>query len=151
MAESRTFTGVLAATAVGVYLLVIAGATATITDAVAACSSWPLCEGPVTLAEPDLLIARGHRLIAAVVGALGLVTVALGLRAATRRRVKVALCVAIALYPVQIALGAFVATSGATAPLPGLPENAGTPFGKRVLQQNNSTPPVRGDGCSTRY
>jgi len=119
MAESRTFTGVLAATAVGVYLLVIAGATATITDAVAACSSWPLCEGPVTLAEPDLLIARGHRLIAAVVGALGLVTVALGLRAATRRRVKVALCVAIALYPVQIALGAFVATSGATAPLPG--------------------------------
>ncbi|MBX0302818.1 heme o synthase [Haloarcula salinisoli] len=119
MAESRTFTGLLAATAVGVYLLVIAGATATITDAVTACSSWPLCQGPVTLAEPDLLIARGHRLIAAVVGALALGTVGLGLRTTTRRRVKAALLVGIALYPVQIALGAFVATSGATA-VPGV-------------------------------
>ncbi|WP_276251085.1 heme o synthase [Haloarcula rara] len=118
MAESRTFTGLLAATAVGVYLLVIAGATATITDAVAACTSWPLCQGPVTLAEPDLLIARGHRLLAAVVGTLALGTVSLGLRTATRRRVTVALLVGIALYPVQIALGAFVATAGPAA-LPG--------------------------------
>ncbi|WP_324661817.1 heme o synthase [Haloarcula sediminis] len=118
MAESRTFTGLLAATAVGVYLLVMAGATAAITDAVAACSSWPLCRGPVTLADPDLLIARGHRLTAAVVGLLALGTVALGLRTATRRRVKAALLVGIALYPVQIALGAFVATAGVGA-LPG--------------------------------
>ena len=118
MAESRTFTGLLAGTAVGVYLLVMAGATASITDAVAACSSWPLCRGPVTLADPDLLIARGHRLTAAVVGLLALGTVALGLRTATRRRVKVALLVGIALYPVQIALGAFVATAGVGA-IPG--------------------------------
>jgi len=115
MAESRTFTGLLAATAVGVYLLVIAGATAAITDAVAACSSWPLCQGPVTLADPDLLIARGHRLTAAVVGLLALGTVAVGLRTATRRRVKAALLVGIALYPVQIALGAFVATTSVAA------------------------------------
>jgi len=119
MAESRTFTGLLAATAVGVYLLVIAGATAAITDAVAACSSWPLCQGPVTLAEPDLLIARGHRLTAAAVGLLAVGTVAVGLRTAMRRRVKAALLVGIALYPVQIALGAFVATSGAAGSLPG--------------------------------
>ena len=119
MAESRTFTGLLAATAVGVYLLVIAGATAAITDAVAACSSWPLCQGPVTLAEPDLLIARGHRLTAAVVGLLAVGTVALGLRTATRGRVKAALLAAIALYPVQVALGAFVATSGGAGTLPG--------------------------------
>ncbi|MDS0281527.1 heme o synthase [Haloarcula onubensis] len=119
MAESRTFTGLLAATAVGVYLLVIAGATAAITDAVVACSSWPLCQGPVTLAEPDLLIARGHRLTAAVVGLLALGTVAVGLRTATRNRVKAALVVALALYPVQIALGAFVATTGAAGSLPG--------------------------------
>ena len=119
MADSRTFTGLLAATAVGVYLLVIAGATATITDAVAACSSWPLCQGPVTLAEPDLLIARGHRVVAAVVGLLALGTVAVGLRSATLGRVKAALVIGIALYPVQIALGAFVATSGAAGSLPG--------------------------------
>ena len=115
MAASRTFTGLLAATAVGVYLLVIAGATAAITDAVAACSSWPLCRGPVTLSDPDLLIARGHRLTAAVVGLLALGTVALGLLTATRWRVKAALLAGIALYPVQIALGAFVATAGAAA------------------------------------
>ncbi|PSP83163.1 protoheme IX farnesyltransferase [Halobacteriales archaeon QS_6_64_34] len=115
MAERRTFTGLLAATAVGVYLLVIAGATAAITDAVAACSSWPLCQGPVTLADPDLLIARGHRLTAAAVGLLALGTVAVGLRTATRRRVKAALLVGIALYPVQIALGAFVATASVAA------------------------------------
>ena len=119
MAESRTFTGLLAATAVGVYLLVIAGATAAITDAVAACSSWPLCQGPVTLARPDLLIARGHRLTAAIVGVMALVTVVLGLRTATRRRVIAALLVALALYPIQVALGALVATTGATGSLPG--------------------------------
>ena len=119
MAANRTFTGLLAATAVGVYLLVIAGATAAITDAVAACSSWPLCGGPVTLAEPSLLVARGHRLTALLVGGLAVATVGLGLRTAARRRVKAALLVGLALYPVQIALGAFVATSGGAGGLPG--------------------------------
>jgi protoheme IX farnesyltransferase len=109
MAENRTFTGLLAATAVGVYLLVIAGATATITDAVAACSSWPVCRGPVTLADPSLLIAWGHRLTALVVGVLAIATVTMGLRSAAQRRVKAALLLALALYPVQVALGAFVA------------------------------------------
>ncbi|MBX0321531.1 heme o synthase [Halomicroarcula sp. F13] len=118
MAESRTFSGLLAATAVGVYLLVIAGATAAITDAVAACTTWPLCQGPVTFSNPDLLIARGHRLTAAVVGVLTLVTVGIGLRTATRRRVKAALVTGLALYPVQVALGAFVATTGAAGQLP---------------------------------
>ncbi|WP_135302504.1 heme o synthase [Haloarcula amylovorans] len=120
MAESRTFTGSLAATAVGVYLLVIAGATAAITDAVTACTSWPLCQGPVTLSNPSLLIASGHRLTAAIVGVLALVTVVLGLRAVTRRRVRAALLVGLTLYPIQVALGAFVATSGAAGQLPGM-------------------------------
>ena len=119
MADSGRFTGVLAATAVGVYLLVIAGATTAVTNAVAACTTWPLCEGPVTLADPALLIARGHRLTAALVGLLALFTVAVGLRRATRPRVKAALVVGLGLYPVQVALGAFVATSGAAGRLPG--------------------------------
>ncbi|GGN86874.1 MULTISPECIES: heme o synthase [Haloarcula] len=118
MAERRAFSGLLAATAVGVYLLVIAGATAAITDAVTACTTWPLCQGPVTLENPDLLIARGHRLTAAAVGVLTLVTVGVGLRTATRRRVKAALVTGLALYPVQVALGAFVATTGAAGQLP---------------------------------
>jgi len=115
MVESRTFTGLLAATAVGVYLLVIAGATAAITDAVAACSSWPLCQGPLT--DPSLLVARGHRLTAAVVGVLAVATVWLGIRTATRRRVQAALVTGLALYPVQVGLGAFVATSGGAGQL----------------------------------
>jgi len=119
MAENRTFTGLLAATAVGVYLLVIAGATAAITDAVAACRGWPVCQGPVTLAEPALLIAWSHRLTAVAVGVLAIATVAIGLRTAALGRVKAALVVGLALYPVQIALGAFVATSGAAGGLPG--------------------------------
>jgi protoheme IX farnesyltransferase len=119
MAQSRTFTGLLAATAVGVYLLVIAGATAAITDAVAACTTWPLCHGPVTLSEPSLQIARAHRLTAALVGLLVVGVAVLGVRSTASRRVKAALAVGVLLYPVQVALGAFVATSGAAGQLPG--------------------------------
>jgi len=42
----------------GVYVLVVGGATAAIADAARACSSWPVCRGPVTLSEPALLVAR---------------------------------------------------------------------------------------------
>jgi len=97
MAESRTFTGLLAATAVGVYLLVIAGATAAITDAVAACTTWPLCRGPVTLSDPSLQIARAHRLTAAVVGLLAAAVAILGITSPTSRRVKAALAVGVLL------------------------------------------------------
>ncbi|MFB6223031.1 MAG: heme o synthase [Haloarcula sp.] len=119
MAESRTFTGLLAATAVGVYLLVLAGATTTLTDAAAACTTWPLCDGPVGVTNTALLIAWGHRLTAAVVGLLAIVTTVIGLRSGCRGRVKAALIWGALLYPVQIALGAFVATSTSVAFLSG--------------------------------
>jgi protoheme IX farnesyltransferase len=119
MAESRTFTGLLAATAVGVYLLVLAGATTTLTDAAAACTTWPLCDGPVAVTDTALLIAWGHRLIAAAVGLLAVVTTVVGLRSDCGGRVKSALAFGAALYPIQIALGAFVATSAGAALLPG--------------------------------
>ncbi|GCF12902.1 protoheme IX farnesyltransferase [Haloarcula mannanilytica] len=119
MAESRTFTGLLAATAVGVYLLVLAGATTTLTDAAAACTTWPLCDGPVAVTNTALLIAWGHRLVAAAVGLLAVVTTVVGLRSGCRGRVKAAIILGVALYPVQIALGALVATSGGAAMLPG--------------------------------
>jgi protoheme IX farnesyltransferase len=125
MAESRTFSGLLAASAVGVYLLVIAGGTATITDAAAACSTWPLCQGSLSLTDPGLLVAWGHRLTAAVVGVLVLATAVVGLRSATRGRVKAMVLLGLVLYPVQVALGAFVATSGAAGQLPGAHLGAG--------------------------
>ena len=118
MAESRTFTGLLAATAVGVYLLVLAGATTTLTDAAAACTTWPLCDGPVDVTNTALLVAWGHRLVAAAVGLLVVAMTVVGLRSNCRGRVKAAILLGAALYPVQIALGAVVATSTEAA-LPG--------------------------------
>jgi protoheme IX farnesyltransferase len=109
----------LTATAVGVYLLVVGGATAAIANAVTACPTWPVCHGAVTLDSPRLLVAWGHRLTAALVGVLVLTTAAVAVtqRSTLRTRVKAALAVAVALFPVQVGVGALVATRGATDPL----------------------------------
>jgi len=117
-ARRPQFTTLLAASAIGVYLLVVAGATASIADVVHSCSTWPTCEGAV-FGDTDLLIAWAHRLLAAVVGLLIVVTTVTGIRHSASRRVLAALSVGLVLYPVQIALGAFVATSGAQMRLPG--------------------------------
>jgi protoheme IX farnesyltransferase len=120
--EAPDFSTLLAATAMGVYLLVVVGATATIADAAQACSGWPVCEGPVTLSNTALLVAWGHRLTAVLVGALVLVTGVVGLlrhvrSERPRSRVAAALGVALVLFPVQVALGAFVVLDGPTAPI----------------------------------
>jgi len=101
----------------GVYLLVAAGATASIADAARACSSWPVCRGPVTLSEPALLVAWGHRAVALLVGGLALATAVAAVRERERirRRVLAAVGLGLALFPVQVGLGAFVATGGPTA------------------------------------
>jgi protoheme IX farnesyltransferase len=108
---------VLAATAVGVYLLVVGGATAAIADAVQTCSSWPGCRVP-TADEPGLLIAWGHRIGAVLVGGLVLAAAVLTRRDGADRRVSLAVGLALVLYPFQVAIGAFVATSTASPPLP---------------------------------
>ncbi|MFC6797714.1 heme o synthase [Haladaptatus sp. DYSN1] len=103
----------------GVYLLVVVGATASLTDAAAACSGWPVCGGGgFDLSDPAIVVALGHRLVAALVGLLVLLAVVRGLRGAASRRVKLVLTAVTALYPAQIGLGALVATTGATASLP---------------------------------
>mgnify|MGYP000070737406 CR=1 FL=1 len=107
----------LVASAVGVYLLVVAGATATITDAVRACSPWPACGAP-SLSDPGLAVAWGHRILAVVVGVTVLWTTVRALRIGADRRVTIALLIALLLYPVQIAMGAIVATSGGEMPFP---------------------------------
>jgi protoheme IX farnesyltransferase len=111
-------TGLLAGTAMGVYLLVVAGATSAIADAASACGSWPLCAG--SLADPVSLVAVGHRLLAAVVG-LGLLATAVAVyRSDATSRVTAAIGLALALYPVQVAFGALLATGGVAAPFPSL-------------------------------
>jgi protoheme IX farnesyltransferase len=116
---SRTprFTSLLAATVLGVYLLVVVGATTALADAVASCASWPLCEGPLT--DPDVALATGHRVAAIAVGLLGFLTAIVGFREGTSRRVRAALLFAGAGYPLQGGLGAFVALTGAPALLSG--------------------------------
>jgi len=116
--SGRVRTGLLAGTAMGVYLLVVAGTTSAVADGASACGTWPLCSG--SLADPVFLVAFGHRLVAALVGLLVLGTAAVVLRSDAGRRVKVATGAALALFPAQILLGALVATSGAAAPFSGL-------------------------------
>ena len=110
------FPTLLAVTAVGIYLLVVVGATAAIADATRACSGWPVCAGPLT--DPLVAVAVGHRVVAAAVGALVLVTGYVGLTSDASRRVKAALLVGLGLYPAQVGLGALVATTGAAGLVP---------------------------------
>ncbi|WP_436909603.1 heme o synthase [Halosimplex marinum] len=123
--SSRTFRpsfpSLLAATAMGVYLLVAAGATAAVADAARACTSWPVCRGPVTLADPALVVAWGHRVVALLVGVLAVATAVAAVRerAAVRGRVLAALALALVLFPVQVAIGALVVTGGPAAALNG--------------------------------
>ena len=97
----------LAAAVIGVYVLVVIGATAALADAAAACGGWPLCGGD--LSDPAVLVALFHRAVATVVGLLVIAAAAVGWSTASRR-VKTALAVALFLYPIQAAVGALLAT-----------------------------------------
>jgi protoheme IX farnesyltransferase len=108
--ERRRVTTLLAAAAIGVYLLIVVGATTALTEATRACSTWPFCGTDLT--DPRVLIAWGHRLAAVLVGGVVLAALVAAWRSATPRRAKAALVVPFVLYPVQIGLGALAATAG---------------------------------------
>jgi len=127
-----TRTGLLAGTAIGVYLLLIAGASAAIADAAGACGTWPTCAG--SLADPTVLIAMGHRVAAALVAVLVVWTAVRVLRSDASRRVKGAVAFGLGLYPIQVLLGAVVSMGGTTVPVPGLHLAVGVGiFGTLVL------------------
>ena len=110
----------LAVATVGVYALVVAGATAAIVDAVAACAAWPTCGGAgLSLDDPQLLVAWGHRILALAVGLL-LVWATVSAWSAGSRRVRIALAATLVLYPIQVAIGASFALYGATTLLAGV-------------------------------
>lgn len=111
------FVTLLAVAATGVYLLVILGATAALSEAAAACGSWPVCRGPLTV---DRGVALGHRLAAALVGVVVGITALVGWRAASSRRVRITVLAAFLLYPAQVAVGAAVVVGGGTGPLSSL-------------------------------
>ncbi len=111
------FLSLLAATTMGVYLLLIVGATTALTDAGATCSTWPACHGQYVPLDGGAatLIAWAHRVIALIVGVLTFASAVAGWRIESSTRVRVALAVPAALYPVQVAIGAVVATADAPA------------------------------------
>ncbi|WP_281194613.1 heme o synthase [Halorubrum sp. F4] len=109
------FPAVLAATAMGVYLLVVVGATTSLTDAAAACGGWPACGSGYALpAKPAAWIALGHRALAAAVGASVVASAVLAWRDGASRRVRGALLLALALFPAQAGIGAAVALGDAS-------------------------------------
>lgn len=103
----------------GVYLLVVLGATAALADAASACSSWPICHRTPSLSTPTLLVAWVHRIATVLVGILVITTAIVGARRTDiSTRVKASLAASFALYPVQIGIGAYVSLTGAANPLP---------------------------------
>ena len=114
MGSHARFSGLLGLTAVGVYLLVIVGATTTLTDAAATCQTWPACNGQLlpSLSEPLLAVAWGHRVVALVVAALVVASAAAAVLGDATTRVRVLLGVAAVTYLLQVGVGAVAATTG---------------------------------------
>ncbi|WP_425498518.1 heme o synthase [Haloprofundus halobius] len=112
------FPALLAATAMGVYLLLAVGATTALTDAATACAAWPACGDGLSLPSSAMgYVALGHRAVALVVGVLVAVTGVLAWRRRESTRIRAALGLSLLLYPVQAGIGASVAMNGATATL----------------------------------
>ncbi|WP_394341234.1 heme o synthase [Natrarchaeobaculum sulfurireducens] len=117
----RRFSALLAATGLGVYLLLIIGATTSLTDAAAACTTWPTCHAPTDpLNQTQLAIAWGHRLAAVIVGLLVAATVVAAVLGDVSRRVRGAILAGGVLYVVQVGVGAATAVFGPAAITPGL-------------------------------
>jgi len=113
---SDRVTSLVTASVVGVYLLVVVGATTAILDGAATCATWPACDGAwvVPFTDPALVAAWGHRVATLVVAGLLVATIVAAYRRPTPRRVRAALAAAAVLYPFQVAVGAVLAVTGAT-------------------------------------
>ena len=107
MDRGPSATSLLAAAVVGVYVLVVVGATAALADATAACSGWPVCGG--AFSSPAVLVVLLHRAAALFVGLFVAVTAVVAW-SDLEARSRAALAVALVLYPVQAGFGALVAT-----------------------------------------
>jgi protoheme IX farnesyltransferase len=115
------FTAVLAAAAMGVYTLLVVGATSALTGASASCRSWPACHGQwFAVDSASLAVVWGHRTTAAITGVLVLATTVMAWRRGESLRVRAATATALATYPVQIAIGAVAATTTTPPALAGV-------------------------------
>lgn len=106
-------TTVLGASVLAVYAVVIVGATASLAAAAQACRTWPGCRGP--LLDPGVMIGLGHRALVLVAGFVVLTAAVLAWRRDAGRRVKTACTLAVAIYPLQIGVGALLVSTPGTA------------------------------------
>ena len=115
--STEQFPSLLAATSIGVYLLLLLGATTAVVNT-STCTAWPACGNGWTLPTSVTgYLVVGHRLAAVLVGGLGVVTAIASWRETVSRRVRVALIVSGILYLIQAGIGAMVATTSASTVL----------------------------------
>lgn len=97
---------------VAIYGLVMTGAVSSLADTASACSTWPTCDGTwlVGLDDTGLAVAMGHRVATMLVFGLLIAVIALSWRARAPRPVRLVLLGVLALYPIQIAIGAVTVT-----------------------------------------
>ncbi len=72
--EHERFTRLVLASAVGVFVLILSGSYMVGYGAGTACGTWPLCNGALFPEGAAFAIHMGHRLLAAIIGILVLVT-----------------------------------------------------------------------------
>ncbi len=133
--NAGAFPGLLLVSLLGVYVLVMLGATTAVTDALATCTTWPTCDGRwiVPLSDPAA-IAWGHRLAAAVVGMSLLATAIAAIQWSVGIRVKVLIAVGLTIYLLQVVVGAATVLQGGGGLLSGLHLGLGMAlFGALVL------------------
>ena len=112
MSGSDRFVGLLAATVIGVYALLLAGATSTVADAAAACPALPACgDGLALPTTASGGVAVAHRGLAVVVGVGVVAAAVVGWLEARLARVRLALAAVAVCYPLQAVVGGTIAIS----------------------------------------
>jgi len=109
---SRSFKLLVLATALATVGLIVFGAVVRVTDSGLGCGdSWPLCDGTIIPPLDNLTawIEWLHRLFAALIGAMGLISLGMAMRSYRQNRFVFGMLVTAALlFFFQSALGAFV-------------------------------------------
>lgn len=114
---ANTFTSILMGITLAVYALLLSGVTASYVEAVSVCTTWPTCDGSwvIGMGDTDALIAMGHRVFSVLVGLALLGATMWSWLRSLPPRVRWTLTGIVAIYPLQIALGAVTVSLGGHA------------------------------------
>ena len=111
--DQHRFVTLTAVTTVAIYAVIATGATAASTSATG-CSGWPVCAETVgALFSGSTLFVVGHQLLTALAGVLLFLTLVAAFRSDVGRPVRLVVAVGAVLFPVQVLLGALLASGHA--------------------------------------